>query len=493
MAIHGWKAALKLGVALCAAAFVSCASEKTQDEEKGGDHLPDLKTYVVSSLPKGSTETGLRPTSTESDYLRRYVRLAEHIKVCLDADTFSEDTLVAFKAFVKRKGRAFSEYGLEAITNRAFEDVSILAKSTRKFSSRLDLDIVFNTKSTCDVVFTKVADKQFPFSSEEFSEDSHALLYEYQLKVENSEASNKVPVIYLSEALSNEALLLGMQYELGSYLGLAQSHLEGSYLNSKTASMSPAPTWYYTTDVRALQFDTLVFSNYAALYFKILKPSDMETYHHFEDAFDPTSPVSDNDLAFVSAASPIRFHEKIGHAHLNGVRAVTASIRTCLEDNQNVPKDKIQTYLSLLSHKREVSVLARAHDKNNLIPSRVVEVESDCSLLIAFRNAQQFPFNQKSLNGLYAKEGTVQNKFGTVLSIPVIYLNVSNLALEETPENEDKYIGLVLAHEFAHFLGFKHSPDSDSVLAPAGYHSSLGIGDAAMIESFVKEWNAMTR
>lgn len=111
-----------------------------------------------------------------------------------------------------------------------------------------------------------------------------------------------------------------------------------------------------------------------------------------------------------------------------------------------------------------------------------------CQLLVLVRNQTQFPFAGRELNGLFSREGHVATAGGQALPLPLIYLNASTLSLGSHLEGDPaaKPMLTVFRHEFAHFLGFRHSTARASLLFPAGTNETWDL--QGVDQEAVSDW-----
>jgi hypothetical protein len=89
---------------------------------------------------------------------------------------------------------------------------------------------------------------------------------------------------------------------------------------------------------------------------------------------------------------------------------------------------------------------------------------------------------------MYAGAGSVRDKEGRSAALPIIWLNASNLVFKRDEAKVDqtkKFAGDVLQHEFAHWLGLKHSQNADSILSPAGYNSGWTTSDLVVLKKWL--------
>ncbi len=349
-------------------------------------------------------------------------------------------------------------------------------------------------------MITKRGVDSFPFDHEDFEGESFAYLQKGQLQ-SPLEKTNQIPLLYLLNTLPLQQSVKLSQFGIAKYIGLMESNMEDSFLNPNQSSFELMKKWHIKEfkkvkdlNVDSLNPDTLTIYQLALLYSDLLQTGDLETFHHYADKEKEAE--SDDLLTLPAKTSPIKFLEIIGHPYYLGIRNISPEISLCWQNESSVAiSDELVTeYFTYISVKNSESLIAQLGQGNALLKSKMFLDNQNCSLIIAPRNKDQFPFNTYTFNGMYSHEGTISSK-GEPCPLPIIYLNVDNLALNSNTKNNQKSLSLVLAHEFAHFLGFRHSQSSESLIAPAGTHEKLDMKgyDEKMIsswaESFTEEFD----
>ncbi|MEZ4741429.1 MAG: matrixin family metalloprotease [Bdellovibrionota bacterium] len=467
--------------------------------DKGGDHVPDDKTYIINKLPISAESDGISPLTYHSDYLRRYIHLSESYRICLDPDTFTDNDLKGFESFMKNKGKTTDSSGLQEVLNYALANLESYDNQQKKFSSRIDLNIIWGNDNHCDFLLTEKDESEFPFNHEDFSNLNRILFNRGQLKTED-EQSNRIAIGYIQSS-ENEDQNIRLQNLLAFYLGLAESHTTGSYINSQTDASTAEKGWFITSDdgKPLTNEETLRIYTYILAYADILNPKDLDTYHYYLDALDPDhndTDVIDSLLTMPTNMAPISFQDLIGNLYLNGVRQLNTEINICTSNQSNteISSEWLTSYFSFINHMEEKTL---AYHLNQLNSQFVLQAQINsanvCQLMVVFRQDTQFPFKDKKFNGLYTHEGSIKDSQGATTTIPVIYINTSNLEMNPTQTTTDKKsVMLVLRHEFAHFLGMKHSSSIDSILSPAGYNETWKIPgeDEPIFNEYIEYWKS---
>jgi hypothetical protein len=465
-------------------------------EDKGGDHIPELKVYTVPAIPTAARQTGLRAEEVDIKYLERFVHLSEVYNVCLDDAAFSGEELTSFQTQLANESGAFASYGLQGVINYSLSTIRKYDQNRDDFSSKVEIRLLLASNDGCHFFVAKSDGSSFPFNELDFAGAQKVILAKGQLQ-DSSGDINKIPVSYLHADTNGEQIYIDVQYLIGRFIGLANSSENGSYLSAVTTNSSANRGWHAVDSKGKLRLgdDSLILYSFALLYQDILQPEDFETYHHYLDELNLEQGEQDDDLQMPPNASNITFTEVIGDKYIRGARMVGSTIKVCT-DNQSgksISNALISEYFDFVDSDTDdrLGYLLNSIDID-FSPS-VQLVTQGCGLLVSFRNSDQYPFANKNYNGMYAHEGRLLDGDGDETTIPVIYLNAENLELDpdEAFGSDARYIGYVLEHEFAHFLGLRHSTSDDSLLSPAGYHDRWDEGgvDHEMFEAYLKNWS----
>lgn len=471
--------------------------------QKGGDHVPELETYMVSSLPSAAFQAGISAKEVSAQYFRRFVHISETYHVCLPLDAFSSVEIQSLETSVKSKDSSdINKSGLETVINRVLATVSTYNSQRSKFSSRIDIRVTDATEGGCHTILRKSNSSEFPFNANAFTASRFAVFYAGQLKTSDDRV-NKIPVIYLNKDLSGEDQMLAMKQSIGVFMGLGPSGEPLSLLNTENTENSSSRTYLLENTAGATNSndDAAILYGFGLMYQDALKPTDLSTFQHYVDHLAPGAIEDDKDLVLPAGSAAISYTEVPGSRYIEGVRNISSQITVC---PRNLSSKSItdswwsqSSYLDFTSTTSEPrtngGLFYQLHAKKSAFVPTVQIASTNCNLLVVVKNQTQFPFANSTYNGLFVHEGHIRGSDGTILTIPVIYLNASNLTLE--PENaataQGRYIGDVLQHEFAHFLGFRHSTSSSSVLAPSGYNRTWDMehGDGDIMQSYLDHWS----
>ena len=502
MPFGGAAARAALATVLILLTGCSAGDEKKADDN-GGDHIPDGKVYAVTALPDGTAPTGLAARETHADFLRRFVHVSQRYEICLDPSAFDDDLLTEMQAEIEVRRGPTKSYGLEGIVNRALATVAAFSPGAKASSSRVEIALVHPEGGVCHLLVTRATSSEFPFSNDDFKAKDRVLLYKNQLRTAAG-AQNGTPVAYLlggAEGLGDKDLLVATQYVIGRFLGLGESKLEGSNLSAATSDATAGRGYMLENDAGRPRSDddAVAIYGFALVYRDAIPLADLDTFQHFEDQARPSDSDQDADLTMPAHPANAAFALALGNPYIEGARLVGgtdhATLKVCMQNKSGIAiaDDRVDAYLSFIAPTVAASVVGILHAQEARF-SLVATVAADsCSLIVSFKNATQYPFVANQVNGLYAAEGTVKDSTGTASALPVIYLDAAALELDPAAQgSSSKSIALVLHHEFAHFLGFKHSTSSDSILAPAGYNTGwdLAGGDDKIFDAYLKEWSA---
>lgn len=481
------------------ALMASCGGQGDEKKgDSGGDHIPDDMVYTVVAIPSGAEGAGLTAHAANAKpFLRSYVHTSERYDICLDPAAFDDAALTALQDAVRLHAGSSRTFGLEGIVNRALASVDKFKPGSTPASSRIEIHLVRPAGGVCHLLITQATAQAFPFNVSHYHDLDRVLLYVNQLRTEAG-VQNKTPVAYLASSLNGASLAAAAQYMIGSFLGLGASTLSGSKLNPATTA-GDANRGYLVEDGDGRpRFDDdaqIVFS-FALLYRGFVSSADLATFQHFGDQLRTGDEVQDNDLVLPESVENLPFVDAWGDPYIEGARAVGAKVGVCVQNVSGVAiaDDRIRTYLAFATPESEGALMGILHAREEALVTRAALVSTSCNLVVAFRNADQYPFASNQVNGLYAREGSLRAKSGATTTLPVIYLNAANLELDPNAlASSNKSVALVLQHEFAHYLGFRHSASSQSLLAPAGYNSAwdLAGGDERIFEAYLKLWRTV--
>lgn len=457
--------------------------------EKGGDHVPTDKSYAVSELPLGSTSRTIVPVEYETNMLGRFVHVAERYRLCLVTGQFTEADLSDLQEFMRQRTGSINQYGLEGLVNYSFAALQKFDGNKSRFSQRIALDVVWNDGGSCDLVVGKANVTEFPFNSADFAGKPRALFLAGQLVTANG-TDNAVPVGYIASTSADDQRVQ-FQKVTASYLGFAESSTVGSFLHPDAAA-SNAKTWHVVDGENNILTgdDSMKIFSFAAAWYDILKPTDLDRFHYYEDSFAPGSVSVDPLLTLTEKVNPPTFQNLPGNRYLEGVRRFTGSVPVCFQNNsgQNISTAMVQAWTGFFSPGDPAGVHGQLKALDSEFAGSATLATTGCQLILAFRTEGQYPFDSVKANGLYAHEGRVATADGLASTVPVVYVNTSNLSLSTDPQlmTAARHVSAVLQHEYAHFLGFKHSNERGSLHAPAGTGASWTENDKAMFTEFLK-------
>jgi len=481
--------------ALAVVLLFSCGPKK-EEADSGGDHAPEDKVYDLAAQPPGATATGIAAQEVRAPFLRRFLEFADHYHVCLDHTAFDDTTLAAVQSLVQVRNGAPAGFGIEGIVNYVLATVDHFRPGTKPASSRVEIDVVWPDAGICDLVVTRVPGTQFPFAGSDFSGLDKVLFWGNHLRSATG-TLNHIPVAFVDQALTGPDLPVAVQYLVGWYLGMAQSKIPASNLSATTSAETPGRGWQIADAAGTLRTDddAQILYGFALVYRDVLKVADLDTLHNFQDQLLPSDQDQDTDLDMPANGANLTFAPALGNVYVNGARLIGNSVKVCVENVSGTAIDdtRLAAYFAFVAPDAAGSVISYLHDRQAAIATRVDLVTDGCNLLVYLKNTTQYPFATNKVNGLYAQEGTLRTKSGAVSTLPVIYLNAATLELDPAAQtSSNKPINLVLQHEFAHFLGFKHSASSQSIMSPAGYYATWDMagGDDKIFDAFVAVWNA---
>lgn len=477
---------------LLALVFVACGVSDTDDEDKkkGGDHVPEDTEYRVASsdLPKVPGGAGHRKDEYAGEpLLRKFVHVAERYQICVDPAEVTPEAFAAIQARLKTGGEPVKARGLESMVNYALANVDQFRPGLKGFSSRVTLDLVYiKPGAVCSFAVLRRPASAFPFNEPLFTDKNVRFLYSGRI-IDRSDESrvNEVPIGYALDTLDTARLALAVQYLVASYMGLSESPSNKSVLND---DLRPDAAW----QLDDLGPDYQVIFAYALAYRSILRPTDLSTFHHYSDTLGFTAPPTDPLLSIPAGSTPPRFVAVLGHNDLTGVRLAYEPFAICAANDAAKSPTEAQLSAALASFSSAtVGSLAanlKAAEPKLELAATLAAAGAPCQLLVAFRDDTQYPFAGETFNGLYAHEGQVKDAAGAASPLPVIYLNMTNLAAEKTA-TDAKWLGYVLEHEAAHFMGLKHSRSLRSILSPSGYNKAYDLdgGDRALFAAWATE------
>jgi hypothetical protein len=308
---------------------------------------------------------------------------------------------------------------------------------------------------------------------------------------------NKMPVAYVSSSLGADDRQLAAQYLIGGFMGIGESELAGSYLNARTTAATTGRGYFVQNGSGKPRFDddAQALYGFALVYRNVLGAADLESLQHFGDQLHPSDVAQDPDLSVPAGSAAVKFVDAFGSAQIEGARVVGDTLSACVQNESGVAIDdeRIKAYFAFAAPDQADSVVGILHAREAAFALTASVVSENCQLLVAFKNGTQYPFATNRVNGLYAREGSVKDKAGQASPVPVIYLNASILELDPAAQaSSAKPVTLVLQHEFAHFLGFKHAASAQSIMAPAGYNAKwdLAGGDDKLFDAYLTLWRA---
>ncbi len=459
--------------------------------EKGGDHVPTDKTYSVSELPKGTDYRTIVPSEYDSELLGRFVHTAETYRVCLERQRFSDEDLVGFQTFVSNKTSGVNQYGIEGLVNHSFATLQSFDEKKQRFSSRVAIQLLWNDTGKCDLVIDAVAQSSFPFNAPDFSGKKRVLFGAGQL-VTFARSATKVPVGYFTRStLKDDAIHI--QKLIASYLGFADAINRSSFI-ADAADAANATSWHIVNDGNQILVgdDSLRIYTFAAAWQDIFKPRDLDRYHYYDDAFSKDSVATDSLLTIASAGTVPTFVDLAGNRYLIGSRKLESSVAICYsnESGLDVTKELVTSWTTFTSVSDPAGLHGKLKAANAAFVTEGVVTDTGCQVMISFRNETQYPFATSKANGYYAHEGRVRTSDNTLSKLPVIYINASNLSLAAKPDDlgAARHVSTVIQHEYAHFLGFRHSDNNSSLQSPAGSGTAWVSADDAFFNEYLKHW-----
>ena len=463
----------------------------TSTTEKGGDHVPTDKTYNVSDLPNGSETRTIVPKEYDSELLARFVHIAETYRVCLARDKFSDADLVSFQTFVSNNASGINQYGLEGMINYSFATLQSFDAKKERFSSRVSIQLIWNDTGSCDLVIDTADGVSFPFNAPDFLGKKRVLFGGGQLVTLNRRSS-KVPVGYFTRS-SLQDDTVHLQKLIASYLGFANALEKSSYL-ADSADAASATTWNLVNGSNQILVgdDSLRIYTYAAAWQDIFKPRDLDRYHYYGDALGKGNSATDSLLTIGSVGTVPAFLDLPGNRYLIGARKLQGTVSICYENDSGfaVTKELVTSWTAFttLGDAGGIHGKLKAANANFVFEGSVVE--TGCQIMISFRSESQYPFATNKANGFYAHEGSVKGSDGVASQLPVIYVNASNLSLTASPDGGGvaRHVSTVIQHEYAHFLGFRHSENDSSLQSPAGTGTAWVTADDAFFNEYLKYW-----
>ena len=484
-------------VLLIAQLFAGCSNQK------GGDHVPELETYSVPSLPSAAFQAGLTAREVSAQYFRRFVHISETYNICLPLDAFGTAEIQSLEtAFKSKDAASINKSGLETVINRVLATVSKYNSQRSKFSSRIDIRVTDATEGGCHTILRKSSASDFPGGGNALEQRRFIIYYAGQLKTSDDRV-NKIPVIYLNKDLSSDDQLLAMKQSVGAFIGLGSSGESQSLLNTDAAGSTSSLTYLLENSSGATNTndDAAILYGFGLMYQDVLKPADLSSFQYYVDHLAPGAVEDDKDITQPSGSTNIAYTDVQGSRYIEGVRKVSTQITVCPLNlsNKSISDSwwSQSNYLDFTTNASEPrtsgGLFYQLHSKNATFAPAIQIASTNCNMLVVVKNQSQYPFANNTYNGLFVHEGQIRGNDGVVFSIPVIYLNASNLTLE--PQNaataQGRYIGDVLQHEFAHFLGFRHSTSSTSILAPSGYNRTWDMqnGDGDIMQAFLDRWS----
>lgn len=457
--------------------------------EKGGDHVPTDKTYPVAVIPVGASSRTITPREYETNVLGRFVHIAENYRLCLIKEQFTETELTGLQAYLSGKSAGINQYGLESLINQTFATLQSYDSNKPRFSTRTSLQVVWNDGGACDFLAGKLASTDFPFNHADFSGRKRVLFDAGQLTVEGG-GSNAIPVGYLIAGSSADDRVQ-FQKLVASYLGFAESQSSTSYIHPEVTSAS-ASSWNVVDSSNQILAgdDSLKIYSFAAAWYDIVKPTDLDRFHYYEDLFSPGAVATDPLLTISSAGTVPTFLDLPGNRYLNGARKMTGPLTVCFKDDADlgITAEMVTTWMSFASVKSADGLHGKLNVMDPAFSFDAAVSGTGCQLWIAFRNESQYPFAATKANGLYAQEGRVAGANNIASTVPVIYVNAANLSVSVDPilMTAARHVSSVMQHEYAHFLGFKHSAERSSLHAPAGTGTVWTEGDKAIFAEYLK-------
>jgi len=482
-------------IAIMLAVNTSC-NNPSQEEQRGGDHVPELKTYQIAALPAGAEDRGVTSRKFQANLaLGSQVRFAKRYEACLDV-SISDDVLAQVDAEMLTRSSTLSKSGLWHVLHRAFQTVNSfdLKKSSRSFSPELLVRRAGN-RSDCTVVVSTASAAEFPFTDADFAQEKQAIFQPSQLE-DVTGVANRTVVAFIRSDLSSENKTMHITQAVAQAMGIRVSSEENSPLNpssdrdvTKTAfAIRSKPAYIGASS------DEVSIYTWVAMYVDLIKLQDFLTLQHYADEWELNEPEVDTEMTAPASVAPITAEALVGNEHLSFKRGWTEPLRVCFQADSSfgVGNEQFDNYLSYLAHDNEnrssKGIAASVAKLDEATTLKFVRAEDKCSLLVAIRKATSFPFSDSPNNGVFVAEERIRLTDDSVLGIPVIYFNGTNLELDpEKGSSSKKYIAMVLEHDVGHFMGFRHSSSDDSLLSPAGYHDALALPDpdSAMLQAWL--------
>jgi hypothetical protein len=473
---------------IAASLFLASACGSTQ---KGGDHVPTDKTYNVIDLPKGSETRTIVPKEYDSELLARFVHIAENYRVCLVRDKFLDAELADFQAFLSNNTSGINQYGLEGMINYSFASLQSFDAKKDRFSSRVSIQLVWNDTGTCDLVIDTADAVSFPFNSSDFIGKNRVLFGSGQLVTLNFRSS-MIPVGYFTRSTIQDDTI-HLQKLISSYLGLADSIEKSSYI-ANDADAASATTWNLVNSASQILVgdDSLRIYTYAAAWQDILRPRDLDRFHYYGDQLGKGNTAADPLLAIASVGVVPEFQDLPGNRHLVGARKLRSSVAICFKDDSglSITQELVSSWTKFTKFSDPDGIHGKLKAANANFNVEASVAETGCQLMISFRNESQYPFASNKANGFYAHEGTVKAGDGTVSKLPVIYVNAANLSLTPIADGSGvaRHVSTVIQHEYAHFLGFRHSENNSSLQSTAGSGTAWVTADDTFFSEYLKYW-----
>lgn len=321
-----------LGVVLGSILAMAAGGCGGKDKDKGGDHVPELKTYAVDSLPAPALEQNdkmLRAHEVSSTYFNRYVHLAEVYRFCVQATDFSAAELELIAQSLEQKSSVATKRGLQVVINQALANLRQFKPETSIFSSRIEFRLVYGDWGGCHLQIVKQSSIGFPWLESEFVQSQFALFYPNQLRVSDGRI-NRIAVGYVKTGVALEVERL-----IAAFLGFGSSSEPQSKLNQQ----SPAPVGYLAVDDREqilANDDAVMIYGFAAMFHDILQPRDLGTFHHYADQLDPSDLEQDDLLTLPEGKANLPFSIVRGSPYVNGVRQTTPKVTVCFLDGEQI-------------------------------------------------------------------------------------------------------------------------------------------------------------
>lgn len=457
--------------------------------EKGGDHVPTDKTYNIAAVPLGASSRTIVPREFETNVLGRFVHVAENYRLCLIREQFTEVELGALQAYLSGRSGGINQYGLESLINQTFATLQSFDSNKPRFSSRVALLVVWNDGGACDFIAGKRSTTDFPFNDPDFS-GRRRVLFDAGRLTAADRSTNVIPVGYWVAGASADDRVQ-FQKLVASYLGFAESQTASSYIHPDVTSAA-ASSWHVVDSAGQLLAgdDSLKIYSFAAAWYDIVRPADLDRFHYYEDSFAPGAVASDPLLSVPSAGQTPSFLDLPGNRYLYGARKLTGPVTVCFKDESDlgITPAMVTSWMSFATAQNTEGLHGRLNAIDDEFSFEAVVGSAGCQLWLAFRTEAQYPFATLKANGIYAKEGRVAGANNIVSTIPVIYVNTTNLSVSEDPVlmTAPRHVSSVMQHEYAHFLGFRHSSDQGSLHAPAGNGTGWVEGDEAIFAEYIK-------